>query len=166
MNSDPTTPSRRPRTYLAIAAVAVAVAALAVGGYLFANRALNQQGNSATGPAGPTITLVGDLQLDGVVGPKWDTGATCWGNGGFADIREGAQVTVTDPTGKVLATGALAEGRVQPHPSIDGAKTCVFAFSVKSIPSGLTMYGVEVSHRGRMQYREVDLTQPLALSLG
>lgn len=71
---------------------------------------------------------------------------------GFDDINQGAGVTIKDPSGKVVAVGELGGGK-----DIGDGLGCSFTFSVKDVPSGLGIYGVEVSHRGLLQYKEAVL---------
>lgn len=101
-----------------------------------------------------TVPLTSDIQ-------PIDT--QCDGSGGYSDMRAGAQVTVTDSASKTIALGQLDPGRVD---GSTGHQLCVFTFAVAGVPSGANFYGIEVSHRGRVQYAEADLTKPLKLSLG
>jgi hypothetical protein len=69
----------------------------------------------------------------------------CLGLSGYGDIVPGAQVTVTDDSGRTIAVGSLDAGSVTP----DGA--CRFTFTVPA-PSGAEFFGVEVTHRGIVQF--------------
>jgi hypothetical protein len=64
----------------------------------------------------------------------------------------------------VVALGKLGPGKVYPHPVTEGAKTCQFNIYM-SAPKGLGIYGIEVSHRGRLQYSEADLAEAVELKL-
>jgi hypothetical protein len=79
---------------------------------------------------------------------------------GFDDIHGGAQVVITDGDGKTLAVGRLADGR-RVAPTV-----CAYDFAVDGVPDGEDFYGVEVSHRGKVQYPRADLDKPLRLSVG
>lgn len=72
---------------------------------------------SAPAKGTPTPTT---HRLEGTVSivTNWDSfgNFNCRGNGGYSDIREGAQVVVKDGEGKILATGMLALGT---YPSPD-----------------------------------------------
>jgi len=104
------------------------------------------------------LTVSGTLELASV--RDVDTsGTSCRGTGGFGDIREGAQVVVTDPAGATLALGSLGVGVAK------AASACVFPLAV-TVPAGRKIYGVEVSHHGRVQYEESALSVPLKLELG
>ncbi|MEV4096953.1 hypothetical protein [Streptosporangium saharense] len=85
---------------------------------------------------------------------------TCVTTGGYSDIQEGAQVVVTDASGTTVALGRLAYGSWNRHTG------CVFLFNVPDVPGGHKFYGVEVGHRGRLQYTAEQVAQPLALTIG
>ncbi|MFF4417498.1 hypothetical protein ACFYY8_33655 [Streptosporangium sp. NPDC001559] len=84
----------------------------------------------------------------------------CATRGGYSDIQEGAQVVVTDASSTTIALGRLAYGSWNRHTG------CVFLFNVEGVPGGHKFYGVEVSHRGRLQYTAEQVAQPLALTIG
>jgi hypothetical protein len=84
----------------------------------------------------------------------------CSGQGGYSDISAGADVTITDGAGAIVALGHLSESESA------GSEECTFPFSVPDVPSGKGFYGVEVSHRGSLKYAEADLASPLSLGLG
>lgn len=84
----------------------------------------------------------------------------CVTSSGYADIRPGAQVIVTDGASKTLAVGQLDFG--EPNKAGD----CVWPFAIDGVPGGLDFYGFEVTHRGRVQYPAAQVAQPLILTLG
>ncbi|OLT21124.1 hypothetical protein BJF78_08725 [Pseudonocardia sp. CNS-139] len=84
-------------------------------------------------------------------------GASCRGAGLYTDVREGAAVTVADPMGAVVATGALGPGRPMSQVSAAGLTTCTFAFAVADVPAGSAFYLVEVGRHGAVTYRDADL---------
>lgn len=91
----------------------------------------------------------------------WYGGAVaCHGSGGYDDIRQGAQIVVSDAAGKTLAIGSLGQG------TATGTTTCVFPVKVHVKSGGGDFYAVEVSHRGRVQYTADEIRQPLHLTLG
>lgn len=111
----------------------------------------------------PPMTVKGTFAIPprpdgwgGAAGARCETGS----GGAFSDLRPGAQVVVSDAAAKTLALGELGPGRQ------DGIGGCVFAFTVKNVPSGQQFYGVEVAHRGRVQYPAEQLAKPLTLTLG
>lgn len=85
---------------------------------------------------------------------------TCQGGGGYDDIRQGAQVVVSDSAGKTVALGQLGAG------SWKRGVGCIFLFTVADVPAGEKFYGLEVSHRGRVQYTAAQLAAPVELSIG
>lgn len=111
----------------------------------------------ATQSSGPSVFSVsGTVTLaTGYTGT-----ATCAGKGGYQDLHGGAQVSVLDSAGAVVALGQLLPGTV-------GATGCVFLFAVIDIPAGKGFYEVTVAHRGGVRYAETELaTQTIDLSLG
>lgn len=92
----------------------------------------------------PTFSLMGELRLNSAGSTV--TGSTCTGEGGYSDIRAGAQVAVFDANGAVVGHSALQGGVHEPE-------ACVFQFGV-SVPRGEGTYQVEVSHRGKMVVTE------------
>lgn len=107
---------------------------------------------------GDTITVSGTLELRNPDGFHQVGGSHCVGDGGYSDIAPGAQVVITDDTGKTVGVGSLGAG------SWIGAH-CEWPFEVE-VPGGSAFYGVEVSHRGRVQYPADRLNEPVTLSLG
>ena len=69
----------------------------------------------------------------------------------YEDVGAGAKVEVSDPSGKVLLTGALDEGE------FDG-EACSFSFSMSDLPGNFDHYGIQVAERGVVDYtrEEVD----------
>lgn len=160
-------PPRRPGWVVPLVA-ALAVLALAAGGVAAwaLMRGPSTPATTAVPTSGATHVIDGSLRLDGVVGPGWTTGTECRGRGGYADIHGGTQVTVTDRAGAVLAIGQLTDGVVAKHPQLEGAKTCLFGFTVPRVPAGADIYGIEVSHRGVIHKAEADLALSVELTLG
>ena len=80
----------------------------------------------------------------------WSEGDPCAGSGGYDDIQEGAQVTVKDENGHVLATSDLLEGVAASD------YECDFAFAIPDVPEA-RFYAVEISHRGEITNSRRDL---------
>ena len=70
-----------------------------------------------------------------------------------SELREGANVVVTDASGNTVAVTSLQAGKWENR---DGITYCRLPFSVR-VPSGKGFYGVEVAHRGRVQFTEAQL---------
>jgi hypothetical protein len=68
--------------------------------------------------------------------------------GGYADMAQGAGVTVANGSGSVIATSSLGSGTMT-------SSGCRFAFTV-SAPDA-SFYQITVSHRGALTYSESDL---------
>ncbi len=114
-----------------------------------------------TGCGADPLTIRGSILLiGGPMGWTGKAGDPCQTGGSYADIQPGATVTVSDASGKTLALGALGDG------TQDGASNCKVPFTVTGVPAGEKFYGVEVTHRGRLQYTAEQLAEPLALTLG
>lgn len=104
----------------------------------------------------PVPTLTGTLLLRQEVNEF--SGAPCGGTGGYSDVREGAQVTVTDGESAIVGVGRLGPGVTQENRRTSATvySYCTFAFSVPSIPDR-PFYKIEVAHRGALSYAHDDL---------
>jgi hypothetical protein len=102
-------------------------------------------------------TITGKL----VVIPYWNStvavnfpeGTTCSGNdntqsGGFDDIDAGAQITVKDNAGKIIAISSLGEGKVVKARSDN---RCEFPIKIENVPPS-DFYSIEVGHRGSLTF--------------
>lgn len=115
------------------------------------------------------VTVTGTLTVPGgytEAGLEGGSGQLCAVDGGYADIRAGAQVVVTDDGGKTLVLGQLGAGKLR-LPDLEhwGTRSCVFPFSVQA-PGGHDFYGVEVTHRGVVRFTAEQLRRPVEMSLG
>lgn len=129
---------------------------------------------AACGTASPAVspspsplpfTVHGTLSLNEGGSQNGEDGEPCvMLSGGYDDIREGAQVVVSDEAGATIALGRLGSGVFRRRD--DGSKGCDFPFAVEQVPPGHGFYGVEVSHRGRLQYTAEQARRPLELELG
>jgi hypothetical protein len=108
-----------------------------------------------------SITL-GRGQFEWGVNGTSDT--ACYGRGGYDDLAAGAQVVITDPAGKTVAIGQLRTGTATVGDD-QLATSCDLPFTVPNVPAGLGFYGVEVSHRGRVQYPEAQIRGLLSLTI-
>jgi hypothetical protein len=113
------------------------------------------------------FSIHGSLQLDDATSPMSKSGIPCAGSGGYDDIDEGAQVTVTDQAGTVLAVSRLISGVTVKDPEYEHLTTCMFSWSVLGVPAGRGPYGIEVAHRGVLHYDEARLrAEDVTLTLG
>ena len=87
-----------------------------------------------------TFDLHGTLVLDS----EWQVGSnhTCSGKATYEDVREGAQVVITDPAGTTVALGHLGLGK--PKEPVG----CGFPISVPDVPAGHRIYGVAIPGHG------------------
>lgn len=105
-----------------------------------------------------TFTLKGAMVvIDDSAG--YSQGQACSGQDGYDDIDAGTTVVIKDAAGKTVALGSLKGGK-----GLEGE--CAFFFTVKDVPDGLKFYGVEVSHRGTVQYTLAEMKKGPTLSLG
>lgn len=88
------------------------------------------------------------------------SGQECYGTGGYNDMVPGTQVVIRDADGTSVAVGDLGPGTVGDYNVV-----CEFDFTVEDVPSGSSVYSVEVSHRGEISFKEAQ-AQDLALTLG
>lgn len=91
----------------------------------------------------------GDVTLTDTQHPAALDG-TCQGAGGYDDIQGGAEVTVKDEKGKTIGTAVL-------EPGAGDGTSCVFDFTVKSVPADSSFYAIEVSHRGAVTFSRKQL---------
>jgi hypothetical protein len=165
---DQLAPARPPRRrWPWLAGGALLALAIAAGGIYFATRGDDTPAKATTAakPVSSTLAITGTLTL-ARPGFVWDAAASvCVGQNGYDDISGGVQVVITNPAGVTVAVGRLGDGATVSGPGALAASGCAFPFSV-AVPAGLGFYGVEVSHRGRLQYSEADIHRGLALTLG
>jgi hypothetical protein len=122
--------------------------ALAAGALVCAAAALTMAGCSS---ASPGITAHGLVTVE----------ESCdQGTADYPDIGPGAQVTVTDPSHKVVTTSIL--GSQHSRQLVKGAgdfgAVCSYPFTVK-VPAGLARYGITVSHRGTIYYSPAQMAK-------
>jgi hypothetical protein len=101
----------------------------------------------------------------------WDEDPpVCAGSGGYDDLALGAQVVVSDPAGTTVAVGSVTESIPITEWDDDAedylATACTLRFLVTGVPAGKGFYGIEVSHRGRLQYSEAQARKELELTIG
>jgi hypothetical protein len=121
---------------------------------------------AAAKPAAPkTITVNGLIHLhDQYKYGSSDAGSSCQGYGGYADMAPGVSVVIYDSSQKVLVTTGLGQGVVAAIPGNVWGQ-CDFTFEAKNVPAGVGPYSVEVSHRGKIVFNEVD-SHHVELTLG
>jgi hypothetical protein len=107
-----------------------------------------------------TLTLSGSVMFGPTV-PGIYGSVSCYGTGGYSDIREGAAVVVTDNDSKTIAITQLGQGLLTTA-SVYG---CVFPF-LTNVPGGRGFYGLTVTHRGTVKFTEGQINGPIQVSLG
>ena len=151
MSVTPLTPTLRRRRQRQFVLV-VALVGVIVGVSAWALTRLSQPLGTSSIHVSGTVTLVDE----GVTRFK---DQPCSGTGGFADLRNGAEVLITDSTGAYLTVAYLESGH-----GVALSNNCVFSFSTK-VPAGLGMYGVKVTHRETKPVSEEQLHSPLRFTV-
>lgn len=151
----------RRRRSAALIAVAAAVAVLVIAGVV---GVVLSQSSSTSHRIGGTMLL-----KQGSISGK--EGDSCYGEGGYNDIRAGASVTVSNGDGKLLATGLLGAGTQVYSSSGPSLKLfyCQFPVNVDTKVPRADFYKVEVTHRGAIAYSYDDMKSrdwQVALTLG
>lgn len=81
----------------------------------------------------------------------------------FPDVTNGSQVTVVDPSGKVIGTGTLSYAKGDTGAAIQWAMAYDFTVTV---PGGETRYGIQIGHdRGTVWFTPAQMTKGPALQL-
>lgn len=113
------------------------------------------------------MTVRGTMDLNGTRGENFSVNTAdsigdtnCAGMGGYSDIAEGTSVTITDGSDRTIALTHLEKGIY-----IDGVPGCMFGFQVK-VPANLNFYGIQVSHRGNVQFSKSDMKSGPGVTLG
>jgi hypothetical protein len=134
-----------------VAAIVLIGAGGAIGVYLLTSK------TGIVDMLSPNMTVTGTVTLE--LDDMTNSGTACWGKRGYADLKAGAPVVVTNAAGKTVGMGAIDSGK-----EVGGQ--CVLTFKVKDVPKGSDFYGVAVSHRGVVQFSADDVKKPVSLSLG
>ncbi|MFD9949845.1 hypothetical protein ACFWYW_55750 [Nonomuraea sp. NPDC059023] len=149
---------------LAVAAVLVAVGAVAVVSVLVLSPGTTAVPSSAPVPvsslSAEPVVVKGNL----VVRTTFDTveiseNLRCTGIGTYADVVEGAQVVVSDATGRTIGVGRLQFGLL-------AEAGCTFPFEVAGVPGDEPFYGVQIANRGRLQYTAAQMSAPIEMIIG
>lgn len=121
-------------------------------------------GASFKSPSTPQVREVsGSMRLP--LAPAWKIGTACSHGLGYDDVTTGTQVTVTDASGKVLATPELAQGKVVDDARYPGqTKDCLIPFAT-TVPAGVGPYGFTIGSHGTVRFDESQLTM-VEMNLG
>jgi hypothetical protein len=164
--------SRRPVVVAALLAVVLAGGAVA-GVLVF------RGDEEKAAPAPTTFSINGTITVEAGDGSEAEIDGECITDGGYSDIRLGAQVTVKDEAGTVIAIGKVDSGRTTKAATLPTfnpetaqiedqaqAQECSFGFSATGVPEGKQFYSVEVARRGEIRYQRDDVARSLNLTLG
>lgn len=94
-----------------------------------------------------TFIVAGTVRLTGQ--PGIQPGQSCAGTGAYADLRDGATVTVFGSDGETLGTGHLGSGTGTAE---GDTVACVWRFFVPDVRADRDSYLVELTNRGRHRY--------------
>jgi len=90
----------------------------------------------------------------------------CLAAAGLDDIRAGADVVVTDSSGKTIALGQLESGRLVADAEQPNAGWCSFHFNVEDVPTDEQFYSLVVGSRDPKNLTREDLEGTIELQLG
>ena len=93
---------------------------------------------------------------------SFDKGKSCRGDGGYSDIHQGSQVTVSNGGGDIITVSDLGEGLA------DEYGDCIFNFQLKDIPNA-KVYQIEIVRRGKIVYEKQQLKEKdyrIGISIG
>lgn len=119
-----------------------------------------------------THTITGTMLLTD--SKMYDEKDACNPTGGYSDLGDGAQVTVKDGAGKVLAVGSLETGtgstKLVDYDSYMStyAGYCSHNFTISTVPDA-AFYNVEIGHRGGLNYSKAEMSEKswtVGLSIG
>lgn len=118
-------------------------------------------GAASSAPPSPPPTATGHL-LSGKLGflnggeHVERTATSCSGTGGYSDISTGAQVTVKDQTGTVIAVGVLVDDPLLAKAYESGLHLgCFFKFDIQ-VPEA-TFFTLDIAGRDPVTYSKADL---------
>lgn len=119
----------------------------------------SDENGKASGPEPKTFTVSGTLTLTKPSGFVSTDENLCQGDGGYSDLRGGANVTVYDADGTKIGLSDLHTGQTDDT-------SCVFDFTITEVPvSKKDIYSIEVSHRGQQSFKRAD-AKDLSFTLG
>lgn len=165
-------PMKRRRWPWIVAAVLV-VAAVGIGGVLLgrsgsksspATPSFPAVSTAASAPVVNVFSMTGALyQMVVADAPLMAVGDTCTGSGDYADVHVGSVISVFDPNGKLLATGAVNSSG---YGYAEHASACRLNFTVPAVPDGLSTYGVEIAEHGVQQISSTEAHHTVWISSG
>lgn len=143
----PSSPARR----LALTGLAIVVIGIA-GVILLAMNGKPGSVGAGLGLAPVTHTVKGTFTLTDTDVPSSisSAGGTCYGTGGYSDMKPGASVLLKDESGTVLSSTTLGIG-------IGGGSMCIFTFTLQNVPDTAKFYVVSVSHRGEVSNSHAEM---------
>ncbi|MCI2956764.1 hypothetical protein MN032_03575 [Agromyces atrinae] len=108
-----------------------------------------------------TAFVSGTITVAAASSGQYITGK-CTAADGFEDVHTGAQITLLDSDGAVVALGELEKGRN------NNSKECFFKFTIADVPLGYKFYSVDVGNafRGVYTIAESELAKYHSLYIG
>jgi hypothetical protein len=83
----------------------------------------------------------------------------CVGTGAFSDLTKGAEVRISDATGKTLAVTRLGMGLADTTTTDLAAGVCDFLFDA-AVPTDKGSYTIQVTHHGNQTFGEKQMANP------
>jgi hypothetical protein len=116
--------------------------------------------SNSSEPAEPEVMTVQGV-INNQIGDYYyiGNGPKCDAEG---DVSKGAQVTVYDASGAAIGIGSLEAGEEM---DLGSGYGCVFPFVIEDVPAEGSIFSIEVSHRGRVNFTKGEASS-LALSIG
>lgn len=119
-----------------------------------------------TAPATPVFSMSGAfVQIMVAEAPLMADGDVCTGSGDYADVHVGSVISVFDPNGKLLATGAVNSSSYG-FGLAEHAASCRLNFTVPAVPDGPPTYGVEIAEHGVRQISSTEAHNTVLISSG
>jgi hypothetical protein len=112
---------------------------------------------SSTKPSG--FVLTGEATVALPAGQTAAVGTPCSAPSGATDVAQNVTVTVSDPAGKKLATGALGSGVITASGS---ALACSFPFEIPAVPGNDASYAISIGSRPAQTFAGTPLRQSTA----
>lgn len=124
--------------------------------------------SALTGCGDTTFAVIGTLTIasnSNIQGGDNNPGADCQGQSDLADVVEGAQVVVKDPSGKEVGVGSLGVGRLRTGFAQYQEPVCTFTFEVSGVPEdGSGIYSVTIGQRQPYTFKQSE-ARHLSLSV-
>lgn len=140
------------RIFATLAAVGLLAGCTSARGAVHHHAAASKSADPVTVVGSVTVKRASIMTEDG-------PGTVCWTDGNapafgspspYDDVKAGAQVVITDASGKTLALGKLGDGTAVGASS--ETADCRFDFTIYDVPGGSSFYGIKVGTEQSQQF--------------